>query len=189
MLDWNDLRYFLAVAREGSTLAAGRQLRVSQTTVARRIAALEAAVGFPLFDKRQAGYALTPAGEGLMDRAKQVDIAAAAFTESAAADRNCGAPIARGCTTSASMIASSCTMHPPWACCRPSAPVSGLRSCPASSPTPSLTSCNAFHQEAITAGRCGSPPTNASARRHACAPSSTFSTSGSCVTPATSKRD
>ena len=40
MLDWNDLRYFLAVAREGSTLAAGRSLRVSQTTVARRIAAL-----------------------------------------------------------------------------------------------------------------------------------------------------
>ena len=42
MLDWNDLRYFLAVARDGSTLAAGRALRVSQTTVARRIAALEA---------------------------------------------------------------------------------------------------------------------------------------------------
>ena len=45
MLDWNDLRHFLAVAREGSTLAAGRSLRVSQTTVARRIAALEGAVG------------------------------------------------------------------------------------------------------------------------------------------------
>jgi len=39
MLDWNDLRYFLAVARDGSTLAAARELRVSQTTVARRIAA------------------------------------------------------------------------------------------------------------------------------------------------------
>src|SRR6478672_1936372 len=87
MLDWNDLRYFLAVAREGSTLAAGRHLRVSQTTVARRIAALEAAVGFPLFDKRQAGYALTPAGEGLMERAKQVDVAATAFTEAAAAQK------------------------------------------------------------------------------------------------------
>jgi len=87
MLDWNDLRYFLAVAREGSTLAAGRQLRVSQTTVARRIAALEAAVGFPLFDKRQAGYALTPAGEGLMERARQVDVAATAFTEAAAAEK------------------------------------------------------------------------------------------------------
>ena len=49
MLDWNDLRYFLAVARDGSTLAAAKVLRVSQTTVARRIAALESALGFPLF--------------------------------------------------------------------------------------------------------------------------------------------
>ena len=47
MLDWNDLRYFLAVARDGSTLAAGRALRTSQTTVARRIAALEKALGCP----------------------------------------------------------------------------------------------------------------------------------------------
>ncbi|HMN52648.1 MAG TPA: LysR family transcriptional regulator [Sphingopyxis sp.] len=45
MFDWNDLRYFLAVAESGSTLAAARALRVSQTTVARRIAALEAAKG------------------------------------------------------------------------------------------------------------------------------------------------
>ncbi len=67
MLDWNDLRYFLAVAREGSTLAAGRALRVSQTTVARRVAALERTLGFPLFEKRQAGYALTPAGDELLE--------------------------------------------------------------------------------------------------------------------------
>ena len=44
MFDWNDLRHFLAVARTGSTLAAGNALRVSQTTVARRITALEAAL-------------------------------------------------------------------------------------------------------------------------------------------------
>ena len=62
MLDWNDLRYFLAVARGGSTLAAGRSLRVSQTTVARRIAALERALGFPLFERRQAGYSLSDEG-------------------------------------------------------------------------------------------------------------------------------
>ena len=85
MLDWNDLRYFLAVAREGSTLAAGRSLRVSQTTVARRIAALEDALGFPLFDKRQAGYALTPAGENLVDRAEQVEQSAASFADAAEA--------------------------------------------------------------------------------------------------------
>src|SRR5437763_1249212 len=87
MLDWNDLRHFLAVAREGSTLAAARNLRVSQTTVARRIAALEDAIGLPLFEKRQSGYALTLVGEGLLNRAKQVDLAATAFTEAAAAER------------------------------------------------------------------------------------------------------
>ncbi len=85
MLDWNDLRYFLAVAREGSTLAAGRAMRTSQTTVARRIAALERALGFPLFEKRQAGYTLTPAGEELVERATKVEASARAFTEAAAA--------------------------------------------------------------------------------------------------------
>ena len=84
-MDWNDLRYFLAVARDGSTLAAGRALRVSQTTVARRIAALEAALGFPLFEKRQAGYALTPAGQDLLTRAESVETAANAFSDAASA--------------------------------------------------------------------------------------------------------
>ena len=85
MLDWNDLRYFLAVADHGSTLAAGRALRTSQTTVARRIAALEQAIGLPLFDRRQAGYALTPAGTDLLERARAVEHAATGFGEAAAA--------------------------------------------------------------------------------------------------------
>src|SRR5678815_1096922 len=85
MLDWNDLRYFLSVAREGSTLAAAKALRVSQTTVARRIAALEEALGFPLFEKRQAGYALTPAGQDLLKRAEGVETAANAFSDAASA--------------------------------------------------------------------------------------------------------
>jgi DNA-binding transcriptional LysR family regulator len=85
MLDWNDLRYFLAVARDGSTLAAARALRVSQTTVARRIAALEEALGIHLFDKRQAGYALTPTGQELLSRAEQVETALSGFSEAAAA--------------------------------------------------------------------------------------------------------
>ena len=79
MFDWNDLRYFLAVARDGSTLAAARALRVSQTTLARRIAALESELGVRLFEKRQAGYSLTPAGEELVERARQVEQAATGF--------------------------------------------------------------------------------------------------------------
>ena len=85
MLDWNDLRFFLAVARTGSTLAAGRALRVSQTTAARRVAALEEAIGLVLFERRQAGYSLTPAGEALLARAEAVEQATDGFTDGAAA--------------------------------------------------------------------------------------------------------
>jgi DNA-binding transcriptional LysR family regulator len=85
MLDWNDLKYVLAVARGGSTLAAGRALRVSQTTVARRIAALEAALKLTLFEKRQAGYALTAAGTGLLAQAEAVEAAADRFDSAAEA--------------------------------------------------------------------------------------------------------
>ena len=90
MFDWNDARYFVAVAETGSTLAAGRALRVSQTTVARRIAALEDALGLVLFDKRRAGYALTPAGEALLAEARQVQLSAAALAEAAAAQKRAG---------------------------------------------------------------------------------------------------
>ena len=83
MFDWNDLRYFIAVADSGSTLAAGRALRVSQTTVARRIAALEEALALTLFERRQAGYALTPAGEDLLGPARQMQGAAGALAETA----------------------------------------------------------------------------------------------------------
>jgi DNA-binding transcriptional LysR family regulator len=85
MLDWNDLRYFLAVAETGSTLAAGRRLRVSQTTVARRVAALEAAIGLVLFERRQSGYALTAAGEALLGEARGVEAAGRRFADTASA--------------------------------------------------------------------------------------------------------
>jgi DNA-binding transcriptional LysR family regulator len=84
MLDWNDLRYFLAVARTGSTLAAGKALRVSQTTAARRVAALEAELKLILFERRPGGYRLTPAGEALVAQAEALEAAAATFADSAA---------------------------------------------------------------------------------------------------------
>jgi len=85
MLDWTDLRYFLAVARTGSTLAAGRSMGVSQTTAARRVAALEAELDLVLFERRQSGYVLTPAGEALVGAAQGVESAAGAFADLAAA--------------------------------------------------------------------------------------------------------
>ena len=62
MQDWNDLRFFLSVAEQGSTLAASAVCKTSQSTVFRRIGALEQTLGMPLFDRRSSGYTLTPAG-------------------------------------------------------------------------------------------------------------------------------
>lgn len=85
MNEWDDIRHFLAVARGGSTLAAARALKVSQTTTARRIAALEARLGRALFERRQAGYALTEAGTALLPQATALEAAAAAFDAAAGA--------------------------------------------------------------------------------------------------------
>lgn len=79
MFDWNDLKAFLAVAREGSTLAASRALGINQTTVARRMEALEAAVGLKLFERGQTGSRLTEAGQDLIAEAERMEQAAAGF--------------------------------------------------------------------------------------------------------------
>ncbi len=62
-IDWNDLRVVLAVAREGSLSAAARDLRVTHSTVFRRLAVIEQALGVRLFERFRDGYAATPAGE------------------------------------------------------------------------------------------------------------------------------
>lgn len=85
MPDWDDVKYFAAVAEAGSTLGAAQALGVSQTTVARRIAALEAALDLELFERRRSGYRLTPTGEGLLGKAQAVAAAADGFADAAAA--------------------------------------------------------------------------------------------------------
>jgi DNA-binding transcriptional LysR family regulator len=75
-LDWEDLRYFVALARRGTLSATARDLRVNHATVARRVASLEAAVGHPLFDRRADGYALTAEGKAVLDEARAMDEAA-----------------------------------------------------------------------------------------------------------------
>lgn len=79
MFDWNDLRAFLAVARGGSTLAASKSLGVNQTTVARRVESLEAALGVRLFERGQTGSRLTEIGRDLVTEAEKVERAAVAF--------------------------------------------------------------------------------------------------------------
>jgi DNA-binding transcriptional LysR family regulator len=79
MFDWNDLKAFLAVARGGSTLAASKALAVNQTTVARRIESLEAALALKLFERGQSGSRLTEAGRDLLVEAEKVELAAKGF--------------------------------------------------------------------------------------------------------------
>lgn len=74
--DWNDLRYFLAVARLGSTTAAALAMDVSGSTVSRRITALEQALGAKLFERRPDGYRLTELGQGLVADAEATEAAA-----------------------------------------------------------------------------------------------------------------
>lgn len=71
--DWDNLRYFLAVARSGRLTAAARSLGQDHTTVSRRIAALETAFGSPLFERQPQGYRLTKAGMQLMAFAENIE--------------------------------------------------------------------------------------------------------------------
>lgn len=84
MFNWNDLKYLLAVAREGSTLAAGRALKVDQSTVQRRIAELETGLKLRLVERSPSGYRLTPSGEAVLAPAQAVAEAVEAFQRAAA---------------------------------------------------------------------------------------------------------
>jgi molybdenum-dependent DNA-binding transcriptional regulator ModE len=67
MIDWDDVRYFLAVARGGSVRAAAKELGVNHATVLRRIAPLEDRLGTQMFEKLPSGYRLTAAGEEVLE--------------------------------------------------------------------------------------------------------------------------
>lgn len=71
--DWDDLRYFLAVSDAGSLSGAARATDVEHTTVARRVEALEAALGTRLFDRFPKGWSLTAAGAALLPHARKME--------------------------------------------------------------------------------------------------------------------
>jgi DNA-binding transcriptional LysR family regulator len=75
-LDWEDVRFFVALARFNSLSAAARTLDVNHATVARRVASLEGTLGRSLFDRRANGYALTAEGKAILDAANAMDQAA-----------------------------------------------------------------------------------------------------------------
>ena len=72
MLDWDDLKYFLAMAEHGSLSAAARKLNVSQPTLSRRLTALEENVGSELFSRTRAGLEMTALGEEMTRHARHM---------------------------------------------------------------------------------------------------------------------
>jgi DNA-binding transcriptional LysR family regulator len=72
-LDWEDVRFFVALARAGSLSAAARTLAVSHATVGRRVAALEETLGCTLFERRADGYVLTPDGAAVLESAADME--------------------------------------------------------------------------------------------------------------------
>lgn len=81
MFDWNDLRFLLAVSRDGSTIAAARSLGVNQSTVQRRLAELERHLGQPIAERQPSGYRLTPFGAALLPHATEVERAVLALQQ------------------------------------------------------------------------------------------------------------
>lgn len=82
-LPWGDLRVLLAVLREGSFTAAAKSLGIEQSTVSRRVASLEAALGFPLFERTRRAPLPTEAALGLRDAASRVEAEFTRFCDEA----------------------------------------------------------------------------------------------------------
>jgi DNA-binding transcriptional LysR family regulator len=88
MLDWDDLRVFLAIQRSGTLARAASELSVNPTTVSRRLAALEEKLAVRLFDRRAEGWLLTAAGRELVPHAERIESEAIAVErEIAGADQ------------------------------------------------------------------------------------------------------
>lgn len=118
--DWDDLKHLLAVARHGSTLAAGRALGVDQSTVQRRLAELERRIGQALVQRQPAGYRLTEFGQALLPHAERVEdavtvlqqhIAAATATVAGVIRVTCPEPIVYRITQS-TLLERFSVLHP-----------------------------------------------------------------------------
>ncbi|MEZ5652028.1 MAG: LysR family transcriptional regulator [Burkholderiaceae bacterium] len=85
-MHWDDLRYVLAVAEEGSMNRAARRLEVNHATVLRRIARLETEIGRPLFVRQANTYLLTSAGQSIVGVAADFEARLALLDERAGAE-------------------------------------------------------------------------------------------------------
>lgn len=93
-INWDNLRYFLAVAETGSLSAAARRLQVAQPTVGRRLQSLEQDLGARLFEHFSHGYRLTALGEHLLAEAVTMERAALSIERRAAgAEQQIAGPV------------------------------------------------------------------------------------------------
>ena len=98
MFDWNDLRFFIAVARTGSGSRAAEQLNVNQSTVSRRIAALEDRLGIRLFERSAHGLSPSPEAVHLQARAEEIERIALEIERETAARRDAPEGVVRVAT-------------------------------------------------------------------------------------------
>ncbi|MEM7464667.1 MAG: LysR family transcriptional regulator [Pseudomonadota bacterium] len=118
-MNWDDFRYFLAVARHGQLTEAGKQLGVDHATAGRRIKSLENSLGTNLFDRSPQGYQLTDAGQLLLDNAEAIETSViAASAEIGGKGRvlsgtvRVGAPEGAAAYLLADVAADICRAHP-----------------------------------------------------------------------------
>ena len=88
-LNWDDLKYFLAVARTGTLRGGADSIQVNHTTLTRRLSVMEERVGSRLFDRSKQGLVLTQLGEDLMPHAERVE---AEMISAFSCDRGAGRP-------------------------------------------------------------------------------------------------
>jgi DNA-binding transcriptional LysR family regulator len=74
VLDWDDLRFLLSLEREGTLSAAGEQLRVTQSTVGRRLGRLESCLGVRLMERTPNGYVATPVAKSILSEVERIEL-------------------------------------------------------------------------------------------------------------------
>lgn len=79
IVNWDDVRVFLAIARSGTLGAAGRSLGQSQPTMGRRLKALEESLGQTLFQRTSEGFVLTDEGSAVLSHAERMEADALSF--------------------------------------------------------------------------------------------------------------
>src|SRR5690349_5298455 len=119
MVDWEDIRHFLAVAQSGTLSGAARKLSVDHATVSRRLAALEAALDVRLVDRLPRSCRLTNIGRQVLERAVELESGAHSVSRLAkAAD----APLVGRVTLSAPPVLVTHLLVDRWARHRPAYP-------------------------------------------------------------------